>query len=212
MRVFVVDDHALFRDGIISLLDASGFTVVGQAENGFNAISGIASTLPDLVLMDISMPGMSGLDALIQIKKQNPQVQVVMLTISTDDNDLVKAVQSGASGYLLKSLNSKEFLANLQALKRGEVVASRQTMTQLFKALSANATEAPTTNPQQLTPRELELLRLVAAGSPNREIAKLLFISENTVKYHLKSILHKLGVKNRAEAVALAISTNLFTS
>jgi DNA-binding NarL/FixJ family response regulator len=211
MRVLVVDDHALFRDGIVSLLEASGFVVVGQAENGIKAIEAVQAIHPDLVLMDVSMPGMTGLEALSQIKQIAPEIQVVMLTISEDDSDLLKAVQMGARGYLLKSLNSKGFLASLESIRRGEVAISAHSMTQLFKTLSSNMPE-PADARGNLTERELELLKLVAEGLQNREIANKLFISENTVKYHLKSILQKLGVKNRAEAVASALSGKMFLS
>jgi DNA-binding NarL/FixJ family response regulator len=209
MRILVVDDHALFRDGIVSLLIASGFEIIGQAENGAQAVAAALALRPDLVLMDVSMPEMSGLEALREIKRQAPEIQVVMLTISDDDNDLLAAIQAGARGYLLKNLNSKAFFEGLEALKRGEVAMAGKTMARLFEKLAEVKTSAPAT---YLTERETELLKLVAAGLPNREIAQRLFISENTVKYHLKSVLQKLGVKNRAEAVSSAIQKGIIPS
>ncbi len=155
------------------------------------------------------MPEMSGLRALREIKRQAPEIQVVMLTISDDDNDLLAAIQAGARGYLLKNLNSKAFFEGLEALKRGEVAMAGKTMARLFEKLAEVKTSVPAT---YLTERETELLKLVAAGLPNREIAQQLFISENTVKYHLKSVLQKLGVKNRAEAVSCAIQKGIIPS
>lgn len=209
MRILVADDHALFRDGIVSLLIASGFEIVGQAENGLQAVEAALSLRPDLVLMDVSMPEMSGLKALREIKRLAPEIQVVMLTISDDDNDLLTAIQTGARGYLLKNLNSKAFFEGLEALKRGEVAMDGKTMAKLFKKISEPKAPAPSTH---LTERETELLKLVAAGLPNREIAHQLFISENTVKYHLKSIIQKLGVRNRAEAVSSGIQKGIIPS
>ncbi|MBI5566795.1 MAG: response regulator transcription factor [Chloroflexi bacterium] len=201
MRVLIVDDHSLFRDGIGSLLQAAGFEVVGGASNGQEAIEVAMRLRPELILMDVSMPEMNGIEAARQIKAQLPGVKIVMLTVSDDDRVLIDAVKAGASGYLLKSLDSTEFLSMLEGVQRGESAMQRQTMSRLLDSLSDFSRE-PTV---ELTMRELELLRWVAQGYSNKAIAKEMSISANTVKYHMKSVLQKLSVQNRAEAVATAI-------
>lgn len=201
MRVLVVDDHSLFRDGISSLLQAAGFDVVGGAGNGQEAITAALRLRPELILMDVSMPEMNGIEAARHIKAQLPEVKIVMLTVSDDDRVLIDAVKAGASGYLLKSLDSTEFVAMLEGVQRGESAMQRQTMSRLLDSLSDFSRETTI----ELTLRELELLKWVAQGYSNKAIAKEMSISPNTVKYHMKSVLQKLGVQNRAEAVATAI-------
>lgn len=208
MRVLVADDHSLFRDGIASLIEAAGFKVVGQVGDGQAAVEAALRLRPDLVLMDISMPQMSGLEALRQIKAQAPEVHVVMLTVSDDDASLLQAIQSGARGYLLKNLNAEEFLDMLAGLQRGEAALTRQMTARLLNGL-AKQSQRQLGPVERLTPRELELLRLVAEGLPNKAIAQRLSVSENTVKYHMKNILQKLGVRNRAEAIAHALRAGL---
>jgi len=211
MRVLVADDHSLFRDGIVSLLEAAGFEVIGQVGDGRAAVEAAQRLRPDLVLMDITMPQMSGLEALRRIKAELPEVQVVMLTVSDDDADLIEAVKSGARGYLLKNLTADEFLDMLGGLERGEAAMTRQTTARLLQGLADLS--QPRAEPMEgLTQREIELLRLVAEGLSNKAIAQALSISENTVKYHLKNILQKLGVQNRAEAVAHALRAGLLKS
>ncbi len=211
MRVLVADDHALFRDGIISLLEAAGLEVVGQVGNGQAAVEAARHLRPEVVLMDIDMPQMNGLEALRQIKMEHPEIQVVMLTISEDDANLFEAIKAGAQGYLLKSLNADQFLEMLGGLQRGEAAMTRQTTAHLLREFSQPA--SPQAAPiQTLTPREVELLHLVANGMSNKAIAQKLSVSENTVKYHLKNIMQKLCVKNRTEAVTYAIRAGLLTS
>ena len=208
MRVLVVDDHSLFRDGIVSLLEAAGYVVVGQAGDGQAAIEAARRTQPDLVLMDITMPHMSGLEALRQIRVELPDVKVVMLTVSDDDTDLLEAIKAGASGYLVKNLNAEEFLQILSGLEHGEVAMTRQTTARLIHGF----TQPPPPQPdgrETLTAREIELLRLVAQGLSNKAVAQKLSLSENTIKYHLKNILQKLGVQNRTEAASYAIRAGL---
>jgi DNA-binding NarL/FixJ family response regulator len=208
MRVLVADDHSLFRDGITSLIEAAGFKVVGQVGDGQAAVEATLRLRPDLVLLDIHMPQMSGLEALRQIKAQAPETQVVMLTVSDDNASLLEAVKSGARGYLLKNLNAEEFLEMLQGLQRGEAAMTRQMTAQLLSGL-AEQSQRPPDPVESLTPREVELLRLVAEGLSNKAIAQTLSVSENTVKYHMKNILQKLGVQNRAEATAHALRAGL---
>jgi len=208
MRVLVADDHSLFRDGIISLLEAAGFEVVGQVGDGQAAVEAALRLRPDVVLLDITMPQMSGLEALRLIKAKRPETQVVMLTVSDDDAALFEAVESGAAGYLLKDLSAPEFFTMLEGLQQGEAALTRQMTARLMKGLAAVARRQADHSPP-LTQREIELLRLVASGMPNKTIAQALSISENTVKYHLKNILQKLGVQNRTEAVSCAIRAGL---
>jgi len=203
-RVVVADDHALFLDGITSLLEAAGFEIVGQANDGQQAIEFVRQLQPDLVLLDISMPMMDGLSVLGAIKSEFPSIRVVMLTVSDDDDDLYTAVQGGADGYLLKDLNSQEFVEMLAGLERGEAAMNRRMTARLmtgFQQLTSKEAEPK----NGLTEREIELLHIMVGGLSNKAIAEKLFISENTVKYHIRNILQKLEVQNRTEAVGIAI-------
>ena len=206
MRIFVVDDHSLFRDGVISLLEADGHTVVGQAGDGLTAVESVRSSKPDLVLMDIKMPGMDGIEALRLIKSASPEVKVIMLTVSEDEASLIDSIRAGADGYLLKHLNAKDFLEMISGIERGEAAITRSLTTRLLRHM---ATPEPDSERTLLSEREVEILKLVSAGMSNRAIADQLSISENTVKYHLKNILHKLGVSNRTEAVSWAIQKKI---
>jgi DNA-binding NarL/FixJ family response regulator len=207
-RVVVADDHSLFRDGITSLLEAAGYEVVEQVGDGEMAIDAIRRLQPDLVLLDITMPKKNGLEALKIIKSEFPEIRAVMLTVSDDDEDLYTAIQTGADGYLLKDLKSDEFLMMLDGLEKGEAALSRKMTTSLITGFQELSTNAELTK-MQFTERELELLNLMADGLSNKRIAKKLFISENTVKYHIRNILQKFGVQNRTEAVAQAIRKGL---
>jgi DNA-binding NarL/FixJ family response regulator len=207
-RVMVADDHSLFRDGIVSLLEAAGFDVVAEAGTGKEILEAIRISPPDLVLLDLTMPGMTGLEALKQIRLNHPEVKVVILTVSDDDDDLMAAIQAGASGYLLKDLDSQEFLELLSGLERGEAPMTRKTASRLMSRLAAPQHDSSKTLPR-LSDRELEVLGLVSHGMANRAIADRLSISENTVKYHMKNILQKLDVQNRTEAVSHALQNGL---
>lgn len=207
MRVLVADDHSLFRDGLVSLLEAAGHDVVGQVGDGDLAVKAAASLRPDLVLLDISMPSVDGLQALRRIKAEAPDVQVVMLTVSDDDTSLFEALRSGAQGYLLKSLNASEFLTMVEGIARGEAALSRKTTARVIEGLARpEASPAPHS---RLTDREVEILGQVARGLSNKAIAGEMSISENTVKYYMKSILQKLGAQNRTEAAAYALRAGL---
>ncbi len=209
MRVLVADDHSLFRDGITSLLEAAGFDVVGQVGNGEDAVRETQQLQPDVVLLDVTMPKMTGLEALKQIKQTVPHTQVVMLTVS-DDETLLEAVQSGADGFLLKNLTADEFLDMLAGLHWGEAAMTRQTTTRLLKNMT-QPTSTHSKPDQSLTPREIELLQRIAEGLSNRAIAQQLSVSPNTVKYHVKNILQKLNAQNRTEAVARAIHAGIIS-
>jgi DNA-binding NarL/FixJ family response regulator len=208
MRVLVADDHSLFRDGIVSLLEAAGHHVISQVGDGRAAVEAALELKPDLVLLDITMPIMNGPQALRKIKAKLPDTQVVMLTVSDEDELLLESVSSGASGYLLKSLTAEEFLELLRGLERGEAALTGKMTARLIKGVADRPTEIKHPH-DALSTREIELLGLVAAGHSNKAVAEQLSISENTVKYHMKNILQKLGAKNRTEAVTQAIRAGL---
>ena len=206
-RIVVADDHSLFRDGIVSLLEAAGYDVVSQVGEGAGAVEAALRLRPDLVLMDVTMPGVTGLEALRRIRAEWPEARVVMLTASDENEDLFAAVEAGACGYLLKSLSSDEFLAMLAGVEQGEAAMTRQTTNRLLQGLSRRS--QPVAPPVALTEREEQLLGLLSSGLSNKAIARAMSLSENTVKYHLKNILQKLNVHNRTEAAAYAIRTQL---
>jgi DNA-binding NarL/FixJ family response regulator len=208
MRVLVADDHALFRDGIVSLLQAAGHAVVGQVGNGLAAVESARRLRPDVILMDIKMPDMTGIEALRHVRAELPEIRVVILTASDTDADLIEAVRAGASGYLLKNLNSDAFLEMLSGLERGEAAMTRQTTARVLAGFASSG-EQDDEIPVELSDREVELLRLIAEGFSNKAIARQLSLSENTIKYHIKNILQKLGVQNRTEAISRAIQKGI---
>jgi DNA-binding NarL/FixJ family response regulator len=208
MRVLVVDDHSLFRDGIVSLLKAADIEVVGEAGNGAEALAQAHRLQPDAVLMDVHMPVLNGIEAARRLRAELPEIKVVMLTVSEEDADLFDAIKAGAHGYLLKSLGSDEFVELLRGMARGEAPIPRALAGRLIHGLARQVAPAGRP-PDTLTERETELLRLVAAGLPNKAIGQQLGVSENTVKYHMKNILQKLHLHNRAEAAAYAVQNGL---
>lgn len=203
-RVLVADDHSLFRDGLVSLLEAAGYEVVAQVGDGKSALDKVIQLQPDLVLLDLTMPMMDGHDTLKEIRKIQPEAKIVILTVSDDDADLQRAIKAGAHGYLLKSLNADEFLELLDGVEHGEAAITRQTATRLMAHLADPQSENQV-EVESLTDREMELLRYVEKGYSNAAIADATSISQNTVKYHMKNIFQKLNAQNRAEAVAKAI-------
>ncbi|MDR7409887.1 MAG: response regulator transcription factor [Armatimonadota bacterium] len=205
MRVLLADDHVLFRDALRSLLEARGIEVVGEASDGQEAVERAWQVRPDVILMDITMPRMDGLEATRIIKARMPDVKVVILTVSDEDRVLFEAIKSGAQGYLLKNLRAEEFFELLGGVERGEAPITRRLAGRILEefARDRGSRSRPGTE-ETLTEREQDVLRCVSQGASNREIAALLQISENTVKYHLKNILAKLHLRNRAEVVAYA--------
>lgn len=208
MKLLVADDHTLFRDGLATLLQAAGFAVVGQVGHGAAAVAESLTLRPDVVLIDMDMADMSGLEALRRIRAVWPEAQVVILTDAEDDSELIDVIDAGARGYLSKSLNAEEFIRMLHGLGRGEAAMTRQTTGRLLNILSHGSRRAS----HDLTEREVELLRLIVEGCSNRHIAQVLQVSENTVKYHIKNILQKLAVHNRTEAATHAIRVGLVRS
>mgnify|MGYP005841481695 CR=1 FL=1 len=207
-RVLIADDHSLFRSGLSKLLASRGIEVVGEAADGFEAVECAVRTTPDIVLMDVRMPRCDGLQATRRIVELLPRVRVVMLTVSEDDDDLFAAIRAGACGYLLKNVEPDELIRLLEGLTEGEApVSGSMTSRLLVEFASQLRIPEPATPPptHALTARELQVLRCIASGSSNREVAEHLAISENTVKNHLRSILEKLHLGNRVQAVAYAI-------
>ena len=207
-RVLLVDDHVLFRKGIASILAGRpGLDVVGEASNGFEAQEKARETMPDIILMDIHMPGCSGLEAVATIKREMPHVGIIMLTVSEDEEDLFTAIKNGAQGYLLKNLNPDDLFEMLDTVRRGEAGLTTAMMARVLDEFRRQPRREDTQQPaqEQLTPRELEVLQQVAKGATNKAIAETLFISENTVKIHLRNILDKLHLQNRIQAATYAL-------
>lgn len=212
MRVLLADDHALFRAGIASLLRAWGMDVVGQASNGLEAVDLARRLRPDLVLMDVGMSPCNGLEATRLLTASLPDVKVVIVTVSEDEHDLFEAIKSGAEGYLLKGMSEAELEVTLTRIAAGEPALSPGLAAKILDEFARMAREGagrPAGPEDELTDREREVLRHVADGATNREIAAALYITENTVGFHMKNILAKLHLKNRAQAAAFAIRSGL---
>ena len=210
IRVLIADDHKLFRQGLIGLMRTRDdlVEVVGEASTGAEAIQLAEQLLPDVILMDIYMPEVDGLQAAKVIRTRFPNIAIVMLTSSERDGHLYEAVQIGVSGYLLKSLDATELFDLLTGVVKGETAMTRALAGKLLKAV-ANRLADEEKGEEALTERELYVLRLVASGATNSEIAEKLSISINTVKSHLKNILAKLQLENRTQAATYALKHGL---
>ena len=205
LRLLLVDDHALFREGLISLLSyQDDFTVVGEAEDALSALEAARALKPDIVLMDVELPGEDGVIATQGLTMEMPAVTVVMLTVHDDSQTLFEAIKAGAQGYLVKNVRSRELLEQLRGLARGEAAISRRLAARILEEI--RDTPLPLLPEEELTARELDVLELVAARLSNAEIAERLVISEHTVKHHMKSILSKLHLRNRHQAAAYGIA------
>jgi len=214
IRVLLVDDHPLFLEGLTNLLHARGLEVVGTAGDGLEALAQAQLLHPDLVLMDIQMPRCDGLTATRLIKTVLPDVKIVVLTVSADDEHLFEAIKSGASGYLLKNMDAKDFFRLISGMARGEAPISADLATKVLAEFARQArpdpqAAVPGDDPDALTERQVEVLHLVAQGLTNREVAETLSITANTVKYHMKEIMQKLHFQNRAQVIAYAVHTGL---
>jgi DNA-binding NarL/FixJ family response regulator len=207
LRLLIADDHPLFRDGLRSLLEARGIDVVGEAKNGREAVEHVRRLHPTVVLMDLNMPEVDGLTATRVLSAEHPEVKVIILTASEDDADLFEAIKSGAYGYIFKNLDSDEFFRLLDGVARGEPALTPGLARKLLGEFARPATPNDSSaGPQALTEREREVLDLLVQGvTTNRDLAERLVVSENTVKYHLRNILDKLHVQNRAQVVAYAM-------
>lgn len=207
IRLVVIDDHALFRRGLISLLqEMQDFEVVGEASNGHEALEMIEKAQPDIVLLDINMPVMNGIETLAEIRKMNPAQKVLMLTISQNDEDLIAAIVGGANGYILKNTEPEALRHIILHVTSGNAVLSPEVTARVFHAVRRSQSER---SRSLLSDREVEVLGCLARGQTTAQIADTLFISENTVKTHIRHILEKMEVNNRAEAVARAAQMDL---
>ena len=212
IRVVIVDDHVLYRRGLDLVLGQEhDIEVVAEASDGQGALDAVEAHLPDVVIMDVRMPRMNGIEACLLIKERWPSTQVIMLTTSDDENDLYDAVRAGANGYVLKDVPPEEVLAGIRTVRAGGSLVSPTMAASLMRQFASlskgeDESEAPAT---RLTERELEVLIHVARGLANREIARTLFISENTVKNHVRSILEKLQLHSRVEAAMYAVRERL---
>lgn len=209
-RIMIVDDHALVRDGLTTLLTGAGMEVVAAVADGPTAIERAPSLKPDLILMDINMPGMSGIEAARTIKGITPQSKIVMLSAIDDDQSLFDAMELGADGYILKDTSSTQLVEMLEGALKGEPPLSPQLAARMMREFREPEPEPEDPRPEDLlTRRELEVLAEVVAGRSNVQISRLLRIAEGTVKRHVSNLLAKLNVSNRAEAAVYAVRHGL---
>ncbi len=214
VRVLVVDDHTLFRRGIVTVLaNQKDISVVGEAVNGLEAIDKAEALVPDVIVMDLNMPQCSGLEATQALQAKMPQVSILVLTVSDNEADLFHAIKFGATGYILKNTEPEELVQAIHHIAQGGVIVSPMMAAKLlteFRSLGTDAMAKKTAEEEDnLSPREDEVLRLVSQGATNKEIADSLFISENTVKTHLRNIMDKLHLANRSQAAAYAVKRGL---
>ena len=214
LRVLVVDDHDLFRTGLRNLLEEQGVNVVGEAENGETAIRLASDLAPDVVIMDLNMPGVGGVETTRRLSSLAPLSRVVVLTISADDDDVMNAVMAGACGYLLKDSSIQELIAGIRAASEGESLISPQIAAKVLQRLRAQSKDADAaeTIRAELSDRELQVLKLIANGKDNAQIARELFISPKTVKNHISNILMKLQIENRIQAAVYAVRSGIVWS
>ena len=214
MRVLLIDDHALVRKGIGELLQSRGAQVVASVSSGEEGVRRAVELHPDIILLDVKMPGVNGIETVLRLRAAGVTAPVVMLTMSREDAELGAALRAGAQGYLLKDMEPEELLPALEAVLRGESVVAREMVGTLAGIVREDA-RASTAAPRaaepfaELTPRELEILEHVADGSSNKMIARALSISDGTVKLHVKAILRKLGMRSRVEAAVSAVEHGL---
>jgi two-component system NarL family response regulator len=213
IRVLIADDQAVFRRGLLVVLSTEDdINVVGEAEDGEDAIAKAVETAPDVVLMDVRMPKVNGIEAARKIRDALPSTKILMLTVSDEEEDLYEAIKAGANGYLLKEISVEEVAGAIHTVMRGESLISPLMASKLlleFNSLARQAAEKDQLPAPVLTARELEVLKLVARGMSNKDVADELFISENTVKNHVRNILEKLHLHSRMEAVMYAVRKRL---
>jgi two-component system nitrate/nitrite response regulator NarL len=213
IKVLIVDDHTLFRKGLINVLQQQpGIEVVGEAKDGKEGTE-LAQTLkPDVILMDVQMPVLSGIQATQAIRETDPNIRIIMLTVSEEDDDLFSAIKAGARGYLVKNIEPDQLIKAIQLVVKGESVIPHTMASKVlteFSRIARKADQPPDTESKPLTPREREILQLLGRGGSNKEIANRLCLSEQTVKIHLKNILKKLHMNNRIQAAIYAYQQGL---
>ncbi len=213
IRVLIADDQALFRRGVfVVLAGEDGIKVVAEVDNGEDAVARAEQLAPDVVLMDVRMPRLSGIEAAREVRDLLPTTKILMLTVSDEEDDLYEAIKAGANGYLLKEISVEEVAEAIRAVVQGQSLISPSMASKLlneFNALARRAAQQEQVSAPVLTARELQVLKLVARGLSNREVAEELFISENTVKNHVRNILEKLHLHSRMEAVMYAVRKRL---
>ncbi|MDP3744329.1 MAG: response regulator transcription factor [Methylotenera sp.] len=212
IRVLIVDDHTLFRSGIKLLLERQiGFEVVGEAGDGLEGVKRAKQLKPDVVLLDLHMPGTSGLEAIPLLREEVPQAQVIMLTVSEDADDLLEALRAGARGYLLKNIEMDFLLDSIRRAAAGESVMSTQMAGKLADTIRTpqSGSAKAGSNLGKLTPREREIIAMLASGASNKEIARTLDLAESTVKIHVQGILRKLNLASRVQAAVYAVEHGL---
>lgn len=213
MRVLIIDDHALFRVGLKGLLEQRSIEVVGAAADGAEGIKLAEELNPDIILLDMRMPDMGGLEVLPILREKHPSTPVVMLTTSNEEKDLIKALRSGAQGYLLKDMEPDELVGALRDIEKGKNVVAQDLTDALARMVQGETSLEDNDGPfSTLTPREHEILCLLAEGQSNKVIARNLGISDGTVKLHVKAILRKLGIHSRVEAAVIAVEQGLRNS
>jgi two-component system nitrate/nitrite response regulator NarL len=211
INVVLVDDHDLFRGGLREILADQGINVVGEAPDGERGVETVADLAPDVAVMDINMPGIGGIEATRQIASRMPATRVLVLTIASDDDSIMQAMMAGASGYMLKDAPVEELVAGIRAAAAGESSISPRIAAKLLTWMREGRAETsvPDSVAADLSDREIEVLRLLAAGKGNAEIAQELFISPKTVKNHIASILVKLQIENRIQAAVYAVKAGI---
>jgi DNA-binding NarL/FixJ family response regulator len=211
LRVVLVDDHDLFRTGLKNLLEEQGVRVVGEAANGQVALRLVGELAPEVVVMDLNMPGISGVETTRKLASIAPLTRVVVLTISADDDDVMNAVMAGACGYLLKDASIQDLIAGIRAAASGEALISPQIAAKVLQRLRSQtaSVDAAETIRAELSEREIEVLKLIANGKDNAQIARELFISPKTVKNHISNILMKLQIENRIQAAVYAVRSGI---
>ncbi|MCA2002143.1 MAG: response regulator transcription factor [Chloroflexi bacterium] len=210
MKILICDDQAVIRDGLEMLLNLErDFQVVGAAQDGAEALELIAKKQPDVVLMDLKMPGMNGIEAIREIRARHPNVKTLVLTTYDDDEWLFDAIRAGASGYLLKDTPRQKIVEAIRGTAEGKSFVDPSVAGKLLNQVASRQTQPASILTEKLTERELDVLRLVAKGIPNSEIAALLHLSEGTVRNHVSAILEKLGASDRTQAAVMAIQHGL---
>jgi two-component system, NarL family, response regulator LiaR len=210
IRVLIVDDHQIVRQGLRNFLELNeDIAVIGEAADGFGALESVTELKPDVILMDLVMPRMDGITATMEIKKKNPEVMVIALTSFTEDDKVIPAIQAGACSYLLKDVSPDDLVEAIRAAVKGEARLHPDVTRKLMQQVSKPAPAQKEPLPAEITDRELDVIRLVAQGKSNQEIASELVISEKTVKTHMSNIFSKLGLVDRTQLAIFAIKNNL---